>query len=332
MIAVRVLKDGAVVRETSVPSLPATLGRDASCDVVLFDASVSRRHAVLQEEEGRVVLRDLDSRNGLLIGGALCKEAAVAPSLRCRLGAVELELERLSAADTGAFSLAELQRAERRRGIARPVGAVALGLAGFLVGHTAEPSFWSPYQKNRWVDLSGQALGFLMMLLLGAFGLLIVLKAAGRSVRFADALSACACVVWLWPAVVLLQSASYYLLGTDAHAFVRDALLPNLAAAAGVATLAAVRRPGTSRRFRLAWAVAVLAVAAAFEVNQGLAARRAGTPGVDHAVMPPVGGYTGPSMTEDAFLKALESESAAAAQDAADVAARQAAKDDAAGP
>jgi Inner membrane component of T3SS, cytoplasmic domain len=330
VIAVRVLKDGAVVRETVIGDLPATLGRDASCDVVLFDGSVSRRHAVLQQEDSDVVLRDLGSRNGILVEGALRTEAPLASVLHCRLGAVAIELERLSPADTGAFSLAALQRAERRRGIARPLVSLAIGISGFLLGTIAEPSFWSPYQKNRGLELSGQALGFVLMLLLGAFGLLIVLKAAGRTVRLADTLAACARVVWLWPATVLLQMAGYYVLDTGTHAFVRDALLPNLAAALGVATLAAVHRPGRSRRFRLAWAVAILAVAAALQVNQGLAARRAGSPAIDHAVMPPVGNWTGPSVSEDAFLKAFERESAGAAKDAAEVSARQGAQDEAA--
>jgi len=323
VIAVRVLKDGAVVRETVIPGLPATLGRDASCDVVLFDGSVSRRHAVLQQEDSGVVLRDLGSRNGVLVEGALRTEAPLASILHCRLGAVAIELERLSPADTGAFSLAALQRAERRRGIARPLLSLAIGVGGFLLGTIAEPSFWSPYQKNRGLLLSGQALGFVLMLLLGAFGLLIALKAAGRAVRLADTLAACARVVWLWPATVLLEVASYYALGTGTHALVRDALLPNAAVALGVATLAAVHRPGRSRRFRLAWAVAILAVAAALQVNQSLTASRAGTPAIDHAVMPPLGTWTGPSVTEDAFLQALERESTAAAQDAAQVEQRQ---------
>jgi hypothetical protein len=323
VIAVRVLKDGALVRETVLAQLPATLGRDASCDVVLFDGSVSRRHAVLEQDGSGVVLRDQDSRNGILVDGALRKETPLASVLHCRLGAVALELERLSPADTGAFSLAALQQAERRHRILRPLLSLALGIGGFLLGTAAEPSFWSPYQKDRGLELSGQALGFVLTLLLGSFGLLIVLKAAGRAVRLADTLAACARVVWLWPATVLLQYASYYLLGAPLHAFVQAALLPNVAVAIGVATLAAVRRPGTSRRFRLAWAVAILAMAAAFEVNQGLSARRAGTPALDHAVLPPIGSWTGPTVSEDAFLAALERESAAAAKDAAVVEQRQ---------
>jgi hypothetical protein len=323
VIAARVFRDGVVVREAVLPQLPATIGRDAACDLVLFDPSVSRRHAVVEQDGTGAVLRDLGSRNGILAGGALRKEAPLGSLLRCQLGAVTLELEPLSPADTGAFSLAELQRAERRRSIARPLGALALGLLGFCAGTAAEASFWSPYQKDRGLLLSGQALGFVVTLLLGAFGLLIVLKAAGRSVRMADTLSACARVVWLWPAVTLLTTVSYYLLGVSAHGFVRDLLLPIAAAACGAASLAAVRRPGTSRRFRLAWALAVAAVCLGFEVNQGSTARRAGTPALDHTVMPPLSSWTGPSVSEDAFLKALEREGTEAAQDAARVRERQ---------
>lgn len=47
----------------------AVLGRDAGCDVVLADKSVSRRHAAIEWDGQRWIVQDLDSANGVFIGG-----------------------------------------------------------------------------------------------------------------------------------------------------------------------------------------------------------------------------------------------------------------------
>ncbi|WP_448655432.1 FtsK/SpoIIIE domain-containing protein [Microbacterium lacticum] len=46
------------------------IGRDPQCDVVLDDPLVSKRHARLEIGQGRVELVDLNSANGILVGGA----------------------------------------------------------------------------------------------------------------------------------------------------------------------------------------------------------------------------------------------------------------------
>src|SRR6266581_1961697 len=54
------------------------LGRDPSCDVVLDDNLVSRRHAQLEvDDSGRMVLRDLGSRNGTFVNGQRIEGAVV---------------------------------------------------------------------------------------------------------------------------------------------------------------------------------------------------------------------------------------------------------------
>jgi len=53
----------------------ATLGRDPTNAVSVADASVSRKHCLLrQEEDGRFQIKDLDSRNGTLVNGLAVKE------------------------------------------------------------------------------------------------------------------------------------------------------------------------------------------------------------------------------------------------------------------
>lgn len=50
-----------------VPERTYVLGRDTSADVVVSDALASRRHAQIRWQDGRFVLADLESRNGVSV-------------------------------------------------------------------------------------------------------------------------------------------------------------------------------------------------------------------------------------------------------------------------
>lgn len=45
------------------------VGRDAQCDLVISDRQVSRRHAVVSQEDDQYVLKDLGSKNGTFVNG-----------------------------------------------------------------------------------------------------------------------------------------------------------------------------------------------------------------------------------------------------------------------
>lgn len=45
------------------------VGRDAQCDLVIPDRQVSRRHAVVSQEDDQYLLKDLDSKNGTFVNG-----------------------------------------------------------------------------------------------------------------------------------------------------------------------------------------------------------------------------------------------------------------------
>ena len=58
-----------------LPEGEATIGRDPANVVAIVDPSVSRKHCLLRrEEDGRFLLRDLESRNGTLVNGVSVKE------------------------------------------------------------------------------------------------------------------------------------------------------------------------------------------------------------------------------------------------------------------
>jgi pSer/pThr/pTyr-binding forkhead associated (FHA) protein len=62
-----VLDDGTRVPLTHTPFV---IGRGAGCDLVIPDLSISRRHAEIGSGPGgAITIRDLDSRNGVLLDG-----------------------------------------------------------------------------------------------------------------------------------------------------------------------------------------------------------------------------------------------------------------------
>ena len=58
----------------------ATLGRDAGCDIVIDDPSVSRVHAVISVTDGQLTVEDRDSKNGTRVDGTKLSEASAVHS------------------------------------------------------------------------------------------------------------------------------------------------------------------------------------------------------------------------------------------------------------
>ncbi len=81
-------------RGTEIPLArsPIVLGRGAEADVVLADATVSRRHALIVFRAGRFHVHDLDSANGTKVGGDAIDVRELEHGDHLRVGGVELQL------------------------------------------------------------------------------------------------------------------------------------------------------------------------------------------------------------------------------------------------
>lgn len=103
----------ALTKETFI------IGKGASCDLRLIDATVSRQHLeVTADDDASYYVRDLNSTNGTQINGTRIKEAFLAPGDRLRVGNVELLFqpvyETLEDAESGALeSFGELVAASQ---------------------------------------------------------------------------------------------------------------------------------------------------------------------------------------------------------------------------
>jgi FHA domain len=71
-------------------SEPLVIGREPDCDVVLPNATVSRRHARLDFRDGRWILCDLASTNGTMVNRAPVGRCELRPGDRVLIGGHEL--------------------------------------------------------------------------------------------------------------------------------------------------------------------------------------------------------------------------------------------------
>src|SRR5690348_9008928 len=70
-----------------------SIGRGSANDLVLQDRSVSRVHAVIKVQNGKTVIADRDSTNGIIIGGRRIDEWQLRDNDVSTLGSYELRYE-----------------------------------------------------------------------------------------------------------------------------------------------------------------------------------------------------------------------------------------------
>ncbi|EYF01958.1 sigma-54-dependent Fis family transcriptional regulator [Chondromyces apiculatus] len=87
---------------------PLVIGSSPECDLTLADARVSRRHCELVLTERGVMLKDLGSKNGTLIGDVRIVEAQLAPGKTATIGAASLVVR-----EAGAPSILPLSTSTR---------------------------------------------------------------------------------------------------------------------------------------------------------------------------------------------------------------------------
>jgi hypothetical protein len=84
------LEDGGEYVVLGLGEESVRVGRSPSADLVIDDASVSRRHAVVVWRDARTVILDDRSRNGIVVNGARVQDAALADGDEIALGNVAL--------------------------------------------------------------------------------------------------------------------------------------------------------------------------------------------------------------------------------------------------
>ncbi len=84
---VKLIVVGGKANRTEVQlQLPAVLGRGRDADLTLGHSSISRRHCRLWEEQGQVMVEDLQSTNGTFVEDQRVDRAVLEPGARLRVG------------------------------------------------------------------------------------------------------------------------------------------------------------------------------------------------------------------------------------------------------
>lgn len=80
------------LKRVSVHKFPFIIGRSEGADLVLGDAGVSRQHAVIDEENGKVLVRDMGSLNGIFVNDHFTREFALQDGDRITVGSYMLQV------------------------------------------------------------------------------------------------------------------------------------------------------------------------------------------------------------------------------------------------
>lgn len=100
-----------------------SIGRGAEVDVSVEDRDVSRRHAEVVIEADGVFVRDLGSRNGVVVDGERVEAARLVPGGQFKIGATTMALE--SAAERSLSAIFEAPEEETASFSLAPPGAAA---------------------------------------------------------------------------------------------------------------------------------------------------------------------------------------------------------------
>jgi pSer/pThr/pTyr-binding forkhead associated (FHA) protein len=69
---------------------PLVIGRSQDADVTLDDRWASRRHCLIEAQDGALVVQDLGSTHGTLLNDAIISEAVLRPGDRLSIGLTTL--------------------------------------------------------------------------------------------------------------------------------------------------------------------------------------------------------------------------------------------------
>src|SRR5437879_7800216 len=83
-------------KEVPLDGSRLAIGTSPACQLCLTDPAVSKSHCQIDVDEKGFRLRDLDSTNGVLLGGLYVRDVYLEPGTRFRVGASELELKSAS--------------------------------------------------------------------------------------------------------------------------------------------------------------------------------------------------------------------------------------------
>ena len=103
--------------------ITTVFGRDLSCDIVVEESSLSRRHCLIEVMARGLKIRDLGSTNGTLVNGILIKEAFLEANDVVKLGTFAFTVR---VNDEFASMPKEVARTLPKSNVAKPLSAIKI--------------------------------------------------------------------------------------------------------------------------------------------------------------------------------------------------------------
>jgi hypothetical protein len=95
-IIIRYRETGTSTKMT-LTEFPCSIGRSPTSQVCLPDESVSANHAVIEKRDGAFLIRDLESKNGLVLDGARLPSVALNLHTIISIGTIDIEVVDMTA-------------------------------------------------------------------------------------------------------------------------------------------------------------------------------------------------------------------------------------------
>ena len=76
--------------ELMFDQFPLVIGRSADADITVDDRWASRRHCLIESQNGTLIVQDLGSKHGTLLNDAIISEAVLKPGDRLSIGLTTL--------------------------------------------------------------------------------------------------------------------------------------------------------------------------------------------------------------------------------------------------
>jgi pSer/pThr/pTyr-binding forkhead associated (FHA) protein len=133
-------KDGAIASEHSFEEGEFIIGRSHSSDIVLPADNVSRRHARLYTQNGKVFVEDMNSSNGVYVDGQrIHRVHEIAKSAQIKVGDFYIHVESAGIkTDAGPEAFESGRPGVPAQAVAAPSSSSRSGIFGRLVGASGE--------------------------------------------------------------------------------------------------------------------------------------------------------------------------------------------------
>lgn len=182
---------GRVRERVPLEDLPFSIGRDYHNRLILDDPYVCARHAQIERSaDGGLVLRDLESRNGVICGGQRVSELTLESDSVIRLGRTVLRFRDAEAGVPAAL----LDGPDRFARL--PLRAIALALLGAVAAVTGFGEVRASFRPVDWVDVASAFATQILLLTLWAGMWAVITRVFGDRTRFT--------AHWIWAACYLV--------------------------------------------------------------------------------------------------------------------------------